>query len=146
VEPGENGFVIRSDKFNLEKSYSVTIAKGLRGKIGGVLREEYYGNVAFGELAPDISFTNSKAVYLSKRGAGNIEVRISSVQKVKLVVSKIYESNLLITQRYGYYPRESSTGYASYSEDEYYYEDYGGNDVVLDRKSTRLNSSHVKIS
>src|SRR5690606_6195891 len=61
----------------------------------------------------------------------NIEVRISSVQKVKLVVSKIYESNLLLTQRYGYYPRESSTSYASYSEDEYYYEDYGGNDVVF---------------
>ncbi|HLG40161.1 MAG TPA: MG2 domain-containing protein, partial [Chitinophagaceae bacterium] len=122
-EPADDGFVLRSDKFDLEKSYSLTIAKGLRGKIGGVLKEDYYGSVAFGELEANISFSNSKAVYLSKRGGKNIEVQITSVQKVKLIISKIYESNLLMSQRYDYYPQENRARYASYSdeyEDDYY--------------------------
>ena len=31
VEPNENGFTFRSDKFDVEKSYALTIAKGLAG-------------------------------------------------------------------------------------------------------------------
>jgi uncharacterized protein YfaS (alpha-2-macroglobulin family) len=129
-EQADDGFILRSDKFDLEKSYSLTIAKGLRGRIGGVLKEDYFGSVAFGELESSISFSNSKAIYLSKKGGKNIEVQITNVQKVKLIISKIYENNLLMAQRYGYYPseaRESNTRYASYEEGEYegeyYYED-----------------------
>ena len=54
-----------------------------------------------------INFTNSKAVYLSKKGGKNIEVQITNVPKVKLIISKIYENNLLMAQRYGYYPQET---------------------------------------
>ena len=61
VEPSENGFALRSDKFDIEKSYSLTIKKDLRGRIGGILKEDFYGSVAFGELESAISFTNSKA-------------------------------------------------------------------------------------
>lgn len=133
VEPNESGFTIRSDKFDVEKSYAVTIAKGLRGKIGGVMKEEYNDGIAFGELEAGINFTNSKAVYLSKKGGKNIEVQITNVPKVKLIISKIYENNLLLAQRYGYTPQETRSGpeYASY-EDEYYYDDYyGGGDGML---------------
>ena len=112
----DNGFTLRSDKFDVEKSYALTIAKGLRGKIGGVLKEDYDGSVAFGELEANISFTNSKAVYLSKKGGKNIEVQITNVPKVKLIISKIYENNLLMAQRYGYYPQETRASYASYEE------------------------------
>ncbi|WP_276500443.1 alpha-2-macroglobulin family protein [Terrimonas pollutisoli] len=132
VEQSENGFTIRSDKFDVEKSYVLTIAKGLRGKIGGVLKEDYSGSVAFGELEANIRFTNSKAVYLSKKGGRNIEVQITNVPKVKLVISKIYENNLLLSQRYGYYPQETKATTASY-DGEYegdYYED-GGSDALL---------------
>jgi alpha-2-macroglobulin len=132
VESGENGFTIRSDKFDVEKSYVLSITKGLRGKIGGVLKEDYDGSVAFGELEAGISFTNSKAVYLSKKGSKNIEVRITNVPKVKLIISKIYENNLLMSQRYGYYPKETRATQASYN-DEYggdYY-DEGGSDAML---------------
>lgn len=127
-EISDDGFIIHSDKFDLEKSYSLTIAKGLRGKIGGVLREDYFQSVAFGELAPAVSFSNSKAVYLSKKGGKNIEVQITSVKKVKLVISKIYENNLLMAQRYGYYPQETQTPrQANYSDEyeggDYYYEE-----------------------
>jgi alpha-2-macroglobulin len=132
VELNESGFTLRSDKFDMEKSYAVTILKGLRGKIGGVLKEDYDGNVAFGELEAGISFTNSKAVYLSKKGGKNIEVKLTNVGKVKLVISKIYESNLLMSQRYGYTPQESQASYASYDDEgEGGYYDDGGGDVTL---------------
>ncbi|HEY9363793.1 MAG TPA: hypothetical protein VIQ00_11060, partial [Chitinophagaceae bacterium] len=103
----DNGFIIRSDKFDGDKSYLFKIAKGLRGKIGGVLKEDYEGDIGFGELEADIKFTNNKAVYLSKRGARNIETMITNVPRVKIIISKIYENNLLLANRYGYYPQET---------------------------------------
>lgn len=113
VEAAENGFVIRSDHFDQEKSYALTIGKGLRGRIGGTLHEEYKSNVVFGQLEPSIGFSNSKGVYLSGKGAQNIEVKIVNVPKVKVVVSRIYENNLLAAQRYGYDPKETTGPQAS---------------------------------
>ena len=136
VETNDYGFTLRSDKFDVEKSYALMITKGLRGKIGGVMKEDYNSGVAFGELEAGISFTNSKAVYLSKKGGQNIEVAITNVPKVKIIISKIYENNILLAQRYGYSPKETSSGpdYASYDEGyegDYYYDSYGGGDAML---------------
>jgi uncharacterized protein YfaS (alpha-2-macroglobulin family) len=131
IEPNENGFTLRSDKFNTDKSYLLTVVKGLRGKIGGTLKEDYTGSVAFGELEADIRFTNSKAVYLSKNGGKNMEVQITNVPKVKLVISKIYENNLLMSQRYGYYPQETKANHNYDGEYEEDYYDEGGSDVML---------------
>jgi len=113
----DNGFIIRSSGFDVEKSYGLTIAKGLHGKIGGVLKEDFNGSVAFGQLEANIRFTNSKAVYLSKDGGKNIEVRITNVPKVKIVISKIYESNLLVSQHFGYYPKEQAKTRDDQSDD-----------------------------
>jgi alpha-2-macroglobulin len=110
VEPAEDGFTIRSDHFDQAKSYALVLAKGLRGRIGGVLHEQYNTNITFGELAPSIAFANSKGIYLSGKGAKNIEVRIINVPKVKVIISKIYENNLLMAQRYGYEPKETRSG------------------------------------
>ncbi|MBK5271285.1 MAG: alpha-2-macroglobulin family protein, partial [Bacteroidia bacterium] len=126
AELSDNGFIIRSDKFDIDKSYALTIAKGLRGKIGGVLKEDYNGSVAFGELEASINFTNNKAIYLSKKGARNLEIQITNVPKVKLVISKIYENNLLMAQRYDYYPQETRASYASSSDEDYEGDYYGG--------------------
>jgi hypothetical protein len=79
VDHTPTGIILRSDKFSAEESYALTINRGLRGRIGGVLKEAYNESVAFGQLEPAIRFTNSKAVYLSKGGGGNIEVKISNV-------------------------------------------------------------------
>jgi uncharacterized protein YfaS (alpha-2-macroglobulin family) len=110
------------------------LQKNLRGRIGGVLKEEYDGSVAFGELESNVKFTNNKGVYLSKKGGKNIEVQITNTAKVKLVISKIYENNLLMAERYGYSPNENSGyNYAS-SSDDYegeYYDSYSNNDVQL---------------
>ena len=40
VEANDYGFTLRSDKFDVEKSYALSITKGLRGKIGGVLKDK----------------------------------------------------------------------------------------------------------
>ena len=110
VEPAEDGFIIKSDGFDQDKSYALTVAKGLRGRIGGILHEEYSTNITFGELAPSISFSNNKGVYLSGKGAQNIEVKIINVPRVEVIVSKVYENNLLAASSYGYTPQVSSTG------------------------------------
>lgn len=139
VEATDDGFSIRSENFDADKTYTLTLKKGLRGKIGGVLREQSENNVAFGELEPSLSFANGKAVYLSGKGAQNIEVRITNVPKVKVIISKIYESNILTAQRYGYYPNDANR---SPDEDGEYYDDgyYGGNsdltmgDVIYEKE------------
>jgi uncharacterized protein YfaS (alpha-2-macroglobulin family) len=106
AEATEDGFVVRSDNFDQSKSYTLTLAKGLRGRIGGTLHEEYSNNITFGELAPSISFANNKGVYLSGKGAQNVEVKIINVPRVRIIISKVYENNLLAAQRYTYYPNE----------------------------------------
>ncbi|ULQ52046.1 alpha-2-macroglobulin family protein [Flavihumibacter fluvii] len=108
TEITDDGFMISSDQFSMDKSYRLTLQKGIRGKIGGQLKEEYENNIAFGKLEPSISFTLSKAAYLSAAGNRNIEVRITSIDKVKIIVSKIYDNNLLAAQRYGYSPIETA--------------------------------------
>jgi len=89
VEVTDDGFMITSDNFDIDKSYDLIVSKGLRGRIGGVLREDFFNQVAFGKLEPSVSFTNNKSVYLSSEGARNIEMKIVNVPKVKVIVSKI---------------------------------------------------------
>ncbi len=124
VEPSEDGFTITGSNFDVNKSYLLTLKKGLRGRIGGTLREQYDNNVAFGELEPSVTFSNKKSVYLSSKGNRNMEVRITNVEKVKVVISKIYESNILAAQRYGYYPKDNRN---ENEEEYYYYEEDAGN-------------------
>lgn len=135
TEITDDGFIITSDKFNVDDTYDLKLLKGLRGRIGGVLKEEYSTALAFGKLEPSLSFANSKSVYLSSQGAKNIEVKITNVPKVKVIISKIYESNLLAANRYGYYPKETKTN--DEEDDYYYYEDEGSatfGDVIYEKE------------
>ncbi|HYO21078.1 MAG TPA: MG2 domain-containing protein, partial [Flavisolibacter sp.] len=119
VEYTDFGAILRSDRFNAESSYSLNITKGLHGRLGGTLKEAYSGAVGFGELESQVKFTNSKAVYLSKRGAGNIEVRVTNAPRLKVVISKIYENNLMQALANGYAPREPNdeARFASFQEE-----------------------------
>jgi uncharacterized protein YfaS (alpha-2-macroglobulin family) len=135
IEQTDDGFAVTSENFDVSKTYLLTLNKGLRGRIGGVLREQYDNNVAFGELEPSISFANSKAVYLSGKGNENIELRITNIPKVKIIISKIYESNLLTVQRYGYYPQDSQgQGYERDYYDEYNTGDISMGDVIFEKE------------
>lgn len=132
TEITDDGFMISSDQFNMDRSYQLSLLKGIRGKIGGQLREDYENNIAFGKLEPSLSFNLSKATYLSAEGARNIQVKITSIEKVKIIVSKIYENNLLAAQRYGYSPQESNG-----EGNEYDYESGGDasfGDVIYEKE------------
>ena len=109
TEVTNEGFIITSEDFDLSKNYTLLLKKGLKGRIGGTLKEDYSTNVAFGQLQPSISIVNKKGIYLTSKGSKNIELAITSVKRVKITISKIYENNLLTAQRYGYEP-----GYNSY--------------------------------
>ncbi|HTL08740.1 MAG TPA: MG2 domain-containing protein [Chitinophagaceae bacterium] len=127
----DDGFTISSDAFDASKSYVLTLVKGIRGTVGGVLKEDYKNNFAFGKLEPAVSFVNRQAVYLAGQGNKNIEVKLVNVAKVKVIISKIYESNLLAAQRNGYYPKESS------GEGEEYYEnesDAVAGDIIYEKE------------
>ena len=125
----DDAILVSSDEFDVAKSYNITVKTGLKGKIGGTLREDYSTSVAFGQLEPQVQFVNRKGLYLSSQNAKNIEVSIVSVAKVKITISKIYENNLLAADRYGYYPEGI---YDNEYEDEYSNEYYGENTVLGD--------------
>ena len=132
VEVVEDGFIITGDAFDVSKTYDLLLTKGLRGKLGGTLKEDYKTNVAFGQLEPGIAFGNSKAVYLSAQGNKNIEVRITNMPRIKVIVSKIYENNLLAAHRYGYYPQSGG-----FEEDDYYDRESGDatlGDVIYEKE------------
>ncbi len=134
TEITETGFTIQSEQFNVDKTYQLTIKKGLRGQIGGTLNEDYINNLAFGTLEPDISFQNKKGIYLSGKGEKNIEIKITNVEKVKILISRIYENNLLAAQRSGYYPREKNTYGNEYDDNQ----DFTAGDVIYEKE---INSS-----
>ena len=126
AEANDEGFVISSDAFSQEKSYEIALGKGLRGRIGGQLRETYTNNVAFGQLEPAVSFAGSRGAYLSALGAKNIALKVTNIDKLEVVISKVYESNLLAAHRYGYYPNTRNE-----DDDEGYYDEYSGGDASL---------------
>lgn len=120
VEQTDEGFAVKSENFSADQSYLLSIKKGLRGTVGGVLHEQSDNNVAFGEIEPYVRFTSNKSVYLSSQGNRVIEMKLVNVPRVKVTISKIYESNLLTAQQYGYYPQDKNTNEDEYYEDDYY--------------------------
>lgn len=133
VEQTEDGFAIKSNQFDAEKTYLITLQKGLRGRVGGLLQEQYDNNIAFGELEPSLKFTATKSVYVSAKGSRMIEMNIVNVPSLKIIISKIYESNLLTSQQYGYYPADDRYG----DQSEYYEETGNGitmGDIIYEKE------------
>ncbi len=115
VEVFPGYFVIRSEGFDLNSKYEITIKKGLEGKIGGKLKYDYSQPVSFGQLEPNISFVDKKEFYVSGKGSRNIQIAIINVAKVHIKITRIYENNIL-----KYVKNYRFSGY----DDEYYYDDY----------------------
>lgn len=123
VETTENGFTIESEKFLATEKYTLTLKTGLLGEIGGKLKSDFTKDVTFGQLKPEIKFEKDRAFYLSATGNRNIEVKIASVNKVKVIISKVYENNLLASRGANSWFNTSSNYFDEYY-DEYYYDDY----------------------
>jgi uncharacterized protein YfaS (alpha-2-macroglobulin family) len=101
----DNGLALRG-AFQPDTVYQLTISRNLRGIFGVNLGGEFTQTVQFGSLQPGISFVEKKAMYLSSAGTRNIAVRITGAGRVKVIVEKIYENNLLA------YTRSGSEGYS----------------------------------
>ena len=79
VEQTNEGFAIKSDNFNAEKTYLLTHSERDAWNGGRVLMEQSDHNIAFGEVEPGVRFTTNKSVYLSAQGNRMIEMRIMNV-------------------------------------------------------------------
>ncbi len=144
VTASDNGFIIKSDHFSATDKYVLSIKKGIQGVVGGKLKSDYAKDITFGKLKPEIKFEKDKAFYLSALGSKNIETKIVSVAKVKVVISKVYENNLLTARSQDNFFNTSSDYYDSYYDDyydDYYYDDYYGSnqelkDVIFEKTYT----------
>jgi alpha-2-macroglobulin len=132
VQVEGRNIIIKSEKFDVAKTYEINIKAGLTGSLGGKLKYEYTDEISFGTLDPEIRITDNSGEYLSAHGFKNIEVRLVSVPEVLLVVKKVYKNNLnayLGGRNYNtdyYYDQED---YGDEYYDDYYYYDYGPQDV-----------------
>lgn len=77
------------------RSYTVIALTSLRGDVGGTLAEPARFPVSFGALEPSISFANNRAIYLSSRGSRLVGIDIVNVERVRVVVYRVYENNVL---------------------------------------------------
>ncbi len=132
VEIKPSYFLIKSEEFDADKKYDLTLRKGLSGKIGGELKHDQSQPLSFGQMKPSIQFVNGKEFYVSGKGSRNIEVAIVNVSKINIKIYKIYENNLNNMVRH--YNFNSRNSYYSY----YYY--YGSvnpsqiGDVVYEKE------------
>jgi hypothetical protein len=104
----DNGMVLQG-AFQPDTAYQVTISRDVRGIFGVPLGAEFTQTVVFGSLQPGISFTESKAMYLTSVGNKLVGVKISGTDNVQVKVEKLYENNILGFAR-------ATRGYDSYDE------------------------------
>lgn len=100
----DNGFEIVSSGFSADLSYTVTIEQGMKGTVGGTMKNSISELVEFGELEPSLSFVDNSAVYLAKNGSKNIEIEINSIEEVEITLYKIYENNIIPVRKSYYNP------------------------------------------
>lgn len=108
-------FTIKSEYFDVSEKYDLVIKEGLSGKIGGKLKYDYSQPISFAELKPTIFFVDQKEFYLSGKGYRNIEAAIINVPKVKIVITKIYENNIV-----NYIKDYNFRYYSEYYDYDYY--------------------------
>jgi uncharacterized protein YfaS (alpha-2-macroglobulin family) len=94
VSTNEEGIVITSPSFKVDKTYELTVSKKLEGVFGGRMRMDHIDQIAFGKLDPTIQFINSSGMYLSTKGLKNVAINIVNVSKIQLSIIKVYENNL----------------------------------------------------
>jgi uncharacterized protein YfaS (alpha-2-macroglobulin family) len=142
-EVNSRGFLIKGN-FVSGQTYTIQIPKNLKGLAGGVLKEDFTQEVAFGKLQPQIAFTEKKAMYLTSKGHKNIGVKITNVPKIKVEIYKIYENNIQSFLKNFSYNLESESVY-SYGYENY--EDYGtpisSQEYETDRLPITKNGIHL---
>ena len=135
VQNTDEGLLLSSESVDVSTVYSLIIKKGLKGSVGGTLKEDFEASISFGRLEPSISFADQNGVYLSSAGNRNLEVRIVNVKEIKVTISKIYENNLLSARKHGYYRDYWEENYDETTSSAYAVDDYENTfaDVVYEK-------------
>jgi uncharacterized protein YfaS (alpha-2-macroglobulin family) len=131
VKKADRGLIITGD-FQIGRTYEITVKGILQGVVGAPMKKDFTQAIQFGERSPEISFTSTEGIYLTSKGELNIGVQISSVPKVKVVVTKIYENNIQHFIRAGYGWTDDETGKEYFYYDGINARDYG--DPVLEQE------------
>lgn len=124
IEVGEQSFIIKSEDFDADKSYDLTLEKGMKGILHGELKHEFNQQLVFGELDPNISFINKKGMYLCDKGSKNVEINIVNVPEVDVKIYKVYQNNIISYLGKNYYSHHY------YDNDDYYNSYYYGYDYT----------------
>lgn len=124
VESADFGFILNSNDFASGREYNILLKKNLTGRLGGTLKKDYRQTVGFGELSPEITFLDEKAIYLDKGGEANLEVRMVQLDEVKVSVYKVFENNISQFiqrgKRWGSYYNYTDDGYYDYYDYRYF--------------------------
>lgn len=108
----EGSFRIETDLTD-SREFFINIKKGLPGLYGGELEFDFEQQVTMANLEPQIRFADRRGKYLMMGGLQNIEVNTVNIDEVEVVVSRIYQNNIVhFLDRYSYY---------YYEDDEYYW-------------------------
>ncbi|TNE80378.1 MAG: alpha-2-macroglobulin family protein [Bacteroidetes bacterium] len=125
VKSLSNGFELKGN-FDVNTVYALSINTKIQGSLGGKLKENYSKNISFKDVQPSLSFTNSKAMYLSSAGSGQVGLQIINVPKIKVRIYKIYENNILAYLRQNSYYDWEYYDYYEEGSNRAYREDYNG--------------------
>lgn len=125
ISKTDYGCMLTSEHFEINSTYRLTISTALQSALGGSLKSNFEQELVFGKLNPSISFVSNKAMYLGSKGFRNVLVNITSIPKVKVLIYKVYENNMLQFLSKGI----NYDGYYDYEEDYYYdYQSYNIDD------------------
>ena len=109
----DDGFSLNSDDMQIGEIYELSISKGLKGEHGGELKENFNSQVSFAKAQPSIAIVSQKRYYLSS-AVKKLNVKIQSLEKVRLTIHKIYENNII------HYANTEGNGF-SYNREYYYW-------------------------
>lgn len=79
--------------FKRDTRYTLVVRKGITSRSNATLRENYVKEIVFGDLPPQVAFLQTGA-FLPSKGERTIGFRTVNVQRVKLRVRQVFESNL----------------------------------------------------
>ncbi len=148
IEASNGKIIVRSEKLNPDKEYTITVSKKIEGVLGGKLKDHFSKKISFGKIAPQIAFENEKGRFLSTEGKKNIAVKIVNVPKVKVTISKVFENNLLSFNRQGktydwYYEYNEEEDYSDYFNYTYYNTNDLGQTIYEKEIETNTLPSHA---
>lgn len=118
----DKGITVSSEEFAPDQTYEINVTENVIGIFGGKLNSTYSEDIAFGEVAPQIKFDNSKAIYLGAKGSKNVSILITQSEKVKVTVYKVFQNNI-----YTFINKGTDWGYQDdydTATDKYTYHDY----------------------